>query len=531
VEEVAMQTRGRLAFFALFALVLASCTESHGGVFAVNPETGEIMRYPSASAVPAGWIVCESETECPDTCAGLEEATCLRRDDCTPVYVGIGAYPRECDSAEPPPDICDGTVYAGCVPDDDEECSPDECGPAPGAPAYICPDGSVGGSTGRCVRTADGACGWEFRECPDDCTGTVPMCDLACPPGTHHPVDRCGRVLTCECVPDECPTPAPGEDEAPGLRPACEPVCPPGSHHPIDPATGCVDGCLCVPDEDCSDVPACRLACPPGTHNPVDERGCVHTCECVPDEECTADECGPAPLCPAVLCPDGTTGGCTGRCYRTPDGTCGWEIRECPEPRECTPEECGPAPECPAIVCEDGSIGGCTDRCLRGADGACGWEIRECPPVRECVAEGGSCAGGETCCGELNCCAGVPVPPGEEYCGRICPISDRESKENFESIDPQEVLSRVASLELSTWNYLTEPDSVRHMGPMAQDFRATFGLGPSERHIATVDADGVALAAIQALNANVEALRRDNEELRTELRRLQSRVRRESRRP
>jgi trimeric autotransporter adhesin len=32
---------------------------------------------------------------------------------------------------------------------------------------------------------------------------------------------------------------------------------------------------------------------------------------------------------------------------------------------------------------------------------------------------------------------------------------------------------------------------------MAQDFHAAFDLGTDERHIATVDADGVALAAIQ----------------------------------
>jgi hypothetical protein len=37
------------------------------------------------------------------------------------------------------------------------------------------------------------------------------------------------------------------------------------------------------------------------------------------------------------------------------------------------------------------------------------------------------------------------------------------------------------------------------MGPMAQDFYTAFGLGEDDRHITTVDADGVALAAIQAL--------------------------------
>jgi hypothetical protein len=34
---------------------------------------------------------------------------------------------------------------------------------------------------------------------------------------------------------------------------------------------------------------------------------------------------------------------------------------------------------------------------------------------------------------------------------------------------------------------------------MAQDFYAAFGLGSDDRHISTVDPDGVALAAIQGL--------------------------------
>jgi predicted MarR family transcription regulator len=35
---------------------------------------------------------------------------------------------------------------------------------------------------------------------------------------------------------------------------------------------------------------------------------------------------------------------------------------------------------------------------------------------------------------------------------------------------------------------------------VAQDFRAAFALGDDDQHIATVDAAGVALAAIQGLN-------------------------------
>ena len=37
------------------------------------------------------------------------------------------------------------------------------------------------------------------------------------------------------------------------------------------------------------------------------------------------------------------------------------------------------------------------------------------------------------------------------------------------------------------------------MGPVAQDFSAAFGLGESDKHINTIDADGVALGAIQGL--------------------------------
>jgi hypothetical protein len=52
---------------------------------------------------------------------------------------------------------------------------------------------------------------------------------------------------------------------------------------------------------------------------------------------------------------------------------------------------------------------------------------------------------------------------------------------------------------------------------MAQVFSAAFRLGDSERHIATIDADGVALAAIQGLAAQVEALGTENATLRAEV--------------
>jgi len=63
---------------------------------------------------------------------------------------------------------------------------------------------------------------------------------------------------------------------------------------------------------------------------------------------------------------------------------------------------------------------------------------------------------------------------------------------------------------------------------MAQDFRTAFGLGTDERHIATVDADGVALAAIQGLNQKLEGrsqlLEEKLEQKETEITELKARM-------
>ncbi len=79
-------------------------------------------------------------------------------------------------------------------------------------------------------------------------------------------------------------------------------------------------------------------------------------------------------------------------------------------------------------------------------------------------------------------------------------LSDRNAKTNFLPVDEQAILQRVVALPISLWNYKTQSTSIRHIGPMAQDFYATFGLGTDDRYISTVDIEGVALAAIQGVN-------------------------------
>ena len=92
----------------------------------------------------------------------------------------------------------------------------------------------------------------------------------------------------------------------------------------------------------------------------------------------------------------------------------------------------------------------------------------------------------------------------EITCVAVNLTSDRNAKEQFKPVNARDVLDKVARLPISEWQYKTQADA-RHIGPMAQDLREAFALGHDERHIASVDADGVALAAIQGLNEKLEA--------------------------
>jgi hypothetical protein len=81
-----------------------------------------------------------------------------------------------------------------------------------------------------------------------------------------------------------------------------------------------------------------------------------------------------------------------------------------------------------------------------------------------------------------------------------CTISsDQNLKANILSIDPRAVLGKLAALPISQWNYKSDETSVRHVGPMAQDFRAAFDLGKDDLHIDMIDANGVTMASVQAL--------------------------------
>ncbi len=101
--------------------------------------------------------------------------------------------------------------------------------------------------------------------------------------------------------------------------------------------------------------------------------------------------------------------------------------------------------------------------------------------------------------------------------------SSRAFKEDFTPVDPQAVLQELVTLPITRWQY-KQSDEGEHLGPVAEDFHATFGLGDSSKYISTVDADGVALSAIQGLyqlieekNVQLDQQQKEIDELKSEL--------------
>lgn len=116
------------------------------------------------------------------------------------------------------------------------------------------------------------------------------------------------------------------------------------------------------------------------------------------------------------------------------------------------------------------------------------------------------------------------MPQGQEFCSMMCPKSDRNAKTGFVDVDPAEVLRKVVALPITSWRYRKDGAEVRHVGPMAQDFHAAFGLWNSDTMIFPLDASGVSMAAIQGLHARVVAAEAENEALRARLERLERQV-------
>ena len=105
--------------------------------------------------------------------------------------------------------------------------------------------------------------------------------------------------------------------------------------------------------------------------------------------------------------------------------------------------------------------------------------------------------------------------------------SSRTLKSGFTKVDGEAVLARLQGLELSTWRFNADPTRARHLGPVAEDFYAAYGLGNGEKSIGVQDLAGVALAAAQALErrtAELDARTREVESLRAVVQAMEKRL-------
>ena len=123
---------------------------------------------------------------------------------------------------------------------------------------------------------------------------------------------------------------------------------------------------------------------------------------------------------------------------------------------------------------------------------------------------------------------GCDLPAGS---GTFACSSSRTIKENFLAVNGEDVLARIRSTPISYWSYILEGRQVRHLGPVAEDFAASFGLGVGNQSIGMGDIDGVNFAGVQALEARTAELRqqlaqKDTEmaAMRTELAQLRAMV-------
>jgi hypothetical protein len=101
---------------------------------------------------------------------------------------------------------------------------------------------------------------------------------------------------------------------------------------------------------------------------------------------------------------------------------------------------------------------------------------------------------------------GVELLPGASAWSNI---ADRNKIENFRSEDADVILKKISNLKIKTWNYKSQDEKTRHIGPTAQHFYSAFSLGDNNVTICTTDMDGVTLLGIKALENKTSKLMRE----------------------
>ena len=129
--------------------------------------------------------------------------------------------------------------------------------------------------------------------------------------------------------------------------------------------------------------------------------------------------------------------------------------------------------------------------------------------------------------GDVGSDIGVRVQPGGNSWSTI---SDINRKENFEPVNGEDFLKKIATFDLSSWNYKGQNvKTFRHYGPMAQEFYKAFGKDEygtigCDTLINQQDFLGVNLIAIQALEKRTEENKKETEGLKKENGTLKARL-------
>ncbi|MGH2615500.1 MAG: hypothetical protein ACRDJC_09700 [Thermomicrobiales bacterium] len=152
-----------------------------------------------------------------------------------------------------------------------------------------------------------------------------------------------------------------------------------------------------------------------------------------------------------------------------------------------------------------------TEHCNRATD-CCNSLV--CEPVnglsgnRCCRLLRTACAGPQDCCGALFCNTSGECDASD---------SDRALKANFAAIDAVDMLERVRTLPIASWDAAVWGTTGSHVGPLPHDFAVTFGVGADDAHIHVIDGQGIVLAAIQGAARLTVELHAESASLRARL--------------
>ena len=272
-----------------------------------------------------------------------------------------------------------------------------------------------------------------------------------------------------------------------------------------------------VRPEDATASGKCKPKCDECQHCKKGKNGKQGKCKSKPyGTVCSSGNCQGG-RCLAATCSDGFKNGsetgvdCGGACKRCVSGL------GCTNRNDCASNLCsgGTCQACTGFPCDTDANGGCI--CYQSATGGehvCSTRVQTGGFVQDCNA----CPAGTVCLSVTQTSYACHKPCGAPDSG---PPSDRNLKTNIASIDPVDMLERVRALPITTWNYISDDVSIRHIGPMAQDFAALFAVGADDRHIHSIDGQGVALAAIQGLWSELAQVREENAHLAARLERLE----------